>query len=164
MAQVSVLKLHEANELRPLLQETIDLLDSVQTRAFELFKRRGGSPGNDVADWLQAEREVFRVPDMELAESEGEFQLQLALPGFDPKDIRVLALPQAVIVEGEAAHQHHHTTGTIHLCEFGERRAFRLIPLPKPVDADHVSATLDKGVLHIRAAKAEQNKGKSAAA
>ena len=36
-----------------------------------------------MGDWLQAEKEVFRVPDMELAENEGEFQLQLALPGFD---------------------------------------------------------------------------------
>ena len=106
MAQVTVQKIQEANQPHPLLQETIDLLDSVQMRAFELFERRGGSAGNDVGDWLQAEKEVFRVPDMELAESEGEFQLQLALPGFDAKDIRVAALPQAVIVEGEATHQH----------------------------------------------------------
>ena len=106
MAQVTVQKIQDANQPRPLLQETIDLLDRVQKRAFELFQRRGGAAGNDIGDWLQAEKEVFRVPDMELAESEGEFQLQLALPGFDAKDIRVSALPQAVIVEGEAAHQH----------------------------------------------------------
>ena len=101
---------------------------------------------------------------MELAETEGEFQLRLALPGFDAKDIQVAALAQAVIVEGEAVHQHQGTEGTVHFCEFGERRVFRLIPLPKPVDVDHVSATLDKGLLQIRAAKAEQSKGKKAAA
>lgn len=164
MAPVNVQKIQDANQSQPLLQETTDLLSSVQTRAFELFERRGGSAGNDVDDWLQAEREVFRVPDMELAESEGEFQLQLALPGFEAKDIRVAALAQAVIVEGEAAHRHQRSSGTVHFCEFGERRVFRLIPLPKPVDIDHVSATLDKGLLQIRAAKAEQRKGKKAAA
>jgi HSP20 family molecular chaperone IbpA len=117
-----------------------------------------------MGDWLQAEREVFRVPDTELAEYAGEFQIQLAVPGFDAKDIRIAALPDALIVEGEAAHQHSGTNGGLHFCEFGERRMFRQIPLPKAVDVNHVSATLDKGMLQIRAAKAEQAKGKNAAA
>ena len=69
-----------------------------------------------------------------------------------------------MIVEGEAAHQHQGTKWDRAFREFGERRVFRLIPLPKPVDVDHVSATLDKGLLEIRAAKAEQRKGKKAAA
>jgi HSP20 family protein len=164
MAQVNVQKIQEAKQSRPLLQETIDLLDSVRVRAFELYEKRGGPHGNDMGDWLQAEKEVFRVPDMELAENEREFQLQLALPGFDAKDIRVSALPDVVIVEGEATHQHGGQNGTVHFCEFGERRVFRHISLPKPVDVDHVSATLDKGVLQVRAAKAEQENSKKAAA
>ena len=164
MSNVVVEKIQEANQSRAILQETMDLLDKVRMRAFELFERRGGPHGNDMGDWLQAEKEVFRVPDMELAENEAEFQLQLALPGFDAKEIRVAALPDALIVEGEATHQHRGTNGAIHVCEFGERRAFRQIPLPKPVDVDQVSATLDKGVLHVRAPKAEQKKTKKAAA
>ncbi|MGC9996133.1 MAG: DUF2934 domain-containing protein [Terriglobia bacterium] len=27
-------------------------------RAYELYVQRGGSPGNDVDDWLQAEQEL----------------------------------------------------------------------------------------------------------
>lgn len=164
MNSVSVEKIRETNQVQPLLPETIDLLNKVRSRAFELFENRGGASGNDMRDWLQAEKEVFRVPDVELAENEGEFQLQLALPGFDAKDIRVAALPDAVIVEGESAHRHRNTDGKVHFCEFGERRLFRQVPLPKPVDVDHVSAYLDKGVLQVRAAKAERGKGKRAAA
>lgn len=164
MSNVVVEKIRDANQSRPILKETNELLDNVRMRAFDLFQKRGGPHGNDMGDWLQAEKEVFRVPDMELAENEAEFQLQLALPGFDAKDVRVAALPDALIVEGESAHQHRGTSGTIHVCEFGERRVFRQIPLPKPVDVDHVSATLDKGVLHVRAPKAEQKKSSKAAA
>lgn len=164
MSNIIVQKIRDGNQSRPVLKETIDLLDKVRMRAFELFEKRGGIPGNEIGDWLQAEKEVFRVPDMELAESDAEFQLQLALPGFDAKDIRVAALPDTLIVEGEAAHQHRRTNGTVHFCEFGERRLFRQIPLPKPVDIDHVSATLDKGVLQVRAEKAERENGKKAAA
>ena len=43
MAPVHVQKIQGANESQSLLQETTDLLNSVQTRAFELFERRGGS-------------------------------------------------------------------------------------------------------------------------
>lgn len=164
MTQVNVQKKQVMDQSPPLLQETIALLDKVRTRAFELFEKRGGPHGNDLADWLEAEKEVFRVPDMELAENEDEFQLQLALPGFDAKDIQVAVLPDALIVEGDATHQHRDTTGTIHLCEFGERRVFRQIPLPKPVDVNHVSATLEKGLLKVRVAKAQPEKGKTAAA
>ncbi len=163
MSSVAVQKINAADQSRALLPETIQLLDSVRTRAFELFERRGKTSGNEIGDWLQAEKEVFRVPDMELAESDGAFQLELALPGFDAKDIRVAALPDALIVEGQAAHQHRNTHGTIHLCEFGERRVFRQIPLPKRVDVDHVSASLENGLLRVRAAKAEE-KGRKAAA
>jgi HSP20 family protein len=164
MSNIVVQRIRDVSQVPPLTKETHDLLDQVRTRAFELFEQRGRVSGNEMHDWLQAEKEVFRVPDMELAENEREFQLQLALPGFDAKDIRVAALPDAVIVEGDAAHQHRGVNGTIHLCEFGERRVFRQIPLPKPVDVDHVSASLDKGVLQVRASKAERDQGKKAAA
>jgi len=32
--------------------------DDVRLRAYELFLQRGGVPGNDVGDWLEAEREL----------------------------------------------------------------------------------------------------------
>lgn len=164
MSHVKVEHIQETKQAQPLLQETMELLDDVRARAYELFERHGHVAGNDLGDWLEAEKEVFRVPEMELAENEKEFNVQLALPGFDAGDIRVAALPDALIVEAEAAHQHRAGDGTVRLCEFGERRVFRQIPLPEPVDVDHVSATLDKGLLHVRAAKAELQKGKQAAA
>lgn len=168
MSHVNVQKIRDAEGKKPLLQETLaetlDLLDRVRKRAFELFEKRGGATGSDIGDWLQAEKEVFQVPEMELAESPKEFDVRLALPGFGAGDIRVSALPDAVIVDGEAAHQDHGADGSIRFCEFGERRVFRLIPLPEPADVDRVSANLDKGILHIRVAKAEREKNKSAAA
>ncbi len=164
MSNVAIQKIRDTNESHPFLDELSGLLDRVRTRAFELFERRGGSHGNDLGDWLQAEKEVFGVPAVELSESEREFQLLIALPGFDTKDVKVAALPDRVIIEGESSHQHRGINGTVHLCEFTESRAFRQIPLPKPIDVDHVSANLDKGVLHIRAAKAEPDRIRTAAA
>lgn len=34
--------------------------DRIAQRAYEIFKSRGGKPGRDLDDWLQAERELAR--------------------------------------------------------------------------------------------------------
>ena len=103
MIDIALQQIGNANQGPPLMQETNKLLDQVRTGAFELFNRRGRVSGNEMRNWLQAEKEVFRVPDIELAR-------------------------------------------------------------PKPVDVDHVSASLAKGVLQVRASKAERDQGKKAAA
>jgi hypothetical protein len=40
--------------------KTSDLLAKVQKRAYELYTKRGFSHGNDMADWLEAERQIKR--------------------------------------------------------------------------------------------------------
>ena len=35
--------------------------DTIQRRAFEIYLARGGNNGNDIEDWLQAERELSTV-------------------------------------------------------------------------------------------------------
>jgi hypothetical protein len=32
--------------------------DQIQARAYEIFLRRSGTPGDELQDWLQAEREL----------------------------------------------------------------------------------------------------------
>ena len=39
---------------RPTITE-----DDVRLRAYELYLERGGIPGDEVSDWLQAERELL---------------------------------------------------------------------------------------------------------
>ena len=44
-------------------QEREELLDStreqeIRNRAYEIYLQRGGQPGDEVDDWLQAEREL----------------------------------------------------------------------------------------------------------
>jgi hypothetical protein len=42
--------------------ETIAISKEViAERAFEIFKSRGGKPGNDLEDWLHAERELAQT-------------------------------------------------------------------------------------------------------
>jgi len=35
------------------------LVENVKKRAFELYQKRGGKPGNDQDDWYMAEKEIM---------------------------------------------------------------------------------------------------------
>ena len=37
-----------------------DIFAKIQKRAYELYAKRGASHGNDMRDWLEAERQVKR--------------------------------------------------------------------------------------------------------
>jgi hypothetical protein len=40
------------------LKHPVDLTDKVRRRAYEIYIQRGYHHGNDLGDWLQAEKEV----------------------------------------------------------------------------------------------------------
>ena len=42
---------------------TLALEDRIRKRAYELHQVRGGAPGKDLDDWLQAEREIKAKKD-----------------------------------------------------------------------------------------------------
>jgi len=44
----------------------------------------------------------------------------------------------------------------VQYCEFGQKTLFRRFDLPAPINVDKVTADLNKGVLHLTAAKAKQ--------
>ena len=46
----------EAQEQDRLLDSTRE--EKIRRRAYEIYQERGGEPGHDLADWLQAEREL----------------------------------------------------------------------------------------------------------
>jgi hypothetical protein len=39
----------------------------IRARAYEIFLERGGQPGHDVDDWLQAEYELMQLPIAKIA-------------------------------------------------------------------------------------------------
>ena len=49
-----------AGASRPAGSEPEPTIDQIAQRAFEIYQSRGGSDGQDMDDWLQAERELRR--------------------------------------------------------------------------------------------------------
>jgi len=80
--------------------------------------------------------------------------VRVSAPGFDPEDVQVTALPDALIVKAASTHMHDKSEGDVRFCEFGQKTLFRRFELPAEIDPDGVTASLDKGMLDLTAPKA----------
>jgi HSP20 family molecular chaperone IbpA len=154
MSQVAIEKLDEKRAAgSSVFNEMKALSERIRQRAFELFERRGAGDGLAVDDWLCAERDLFRLPESELIEKDGKFEARVSTPGIDPEDVKVTALPDALIVRGSSTHKNERTDGDIRFSEFDQRTLFRRFDLSEPINVDKVTANLDRGVLQLTALK-----------
>jgi HSP20 family molecular chaperone IbpA len=157
MADIKVQKVEKSgHQGLPIFEQVEKLMERIQQRAYELFADRGFLPGSALADWLAAEREIC-WPAAELSESEQEFQLSVALPGFEPGQVSVAATPRELIVHAAARTEQRDkkpkADGQVLWSQFGSNEVYRRVVLAQPIEVSKVSATLSQGLLKIVAKK-----------
>lgn len=150
----------------PALDEVeAKLFDRVRQRASETFQIQLDGPGSKVKDQGKGEQDLSKFPGAGLLEKDGEFQIQFAIPGFDAKDIQVVATPESIMLHAVATQKHEEDIPDAYSCEFGQRQLFRRFLLSKQVDVDGVTAQLNDHMLTIKAPiKALATKALAAAA
>lgn len=155
MHSVSIRKIHEPETgASSLLEEMDRVAEAIRRRAFDNFLMRGGAFGSDLDDWLLAERELVWTPGAEMTENDKEVTLRVQAPGLEPANIKVTATPDSILIQAEVSHRHEEAKGKVRFCDFAQK-LFRRFDLPEAINVNKVSATLDKGILQIVAAKAQ---------
>lgn len=144
----------EDPEALSLFESLNELQEAIRERAFGLFEERGTVSGNDMEDWLRAERELVWVPKAETMEDDKQYRLRLIVPGLDAKDLQITAMPDAIIVQREALSNESKETSAVPFRELRERKLFRRFDLEEPIDPARTEASLNKGILEIVANKA----------
>ena len=106
------MKLESTEELRARLLADEQVHSMIAMRAYELFLLRGGAPGQEVEDWIQAEAEILKfVIDEEVRQRaahssrEEPATVAMATPSFTlpPYDTTEKRMEVFVSVETEAA-------------------------------------------------------------
>ncbi|MGP8248066.1 MAG: Hsp20 family protein [Bryobacteraceae bacterium] len=155
MQNVSVQKIHEPETAASSLFEEMNrVAEAIRRRAFDHFLMRGGIFGGDLDDWLRAERELVWTPGAEMTENDNEVTLRVQAPGLEPDNIKITVTPDSILIQAEVSHRHEEAGGKVCFCDFAEK-LFRRFNLPEAINMDKISATLDKGILQIVAAKAK---------
>ena len=147
--------IHKIEENKPALAGISEALDRVRTRAYEIFERRGGTPGLDLEDWFQAESELFLLPQVQLSETDSEVRLTALVSGYNANDLSVTAQPNVILIQGSAS------------SEQGGKALYRRFEFGASLDTNAVTATLENGALTVTAQKANSDQsstGKTASA
>lgn len=164
MSHVAIKKVNDNNKTLPIFAEMAKRFEAIQKRAFDLFEKRGGEPGRSLEDWLCAEREVLGWPAAELTEKDGVYTVEIALPGFQSKDVEVTATPSEIMMHAVTSAEKKTQKGDVLWTEFGSNDVYRRFEVPQPIDVEHVTARLDNGILYIQAAQTSKPKAFAAKA
>jgi HSP20 family molecular chaperone IbpA len=124
-------------------------LETVRRRAFELFEGRGGGPGKELDDWLQAEADFFFLPQAEVDETATAFKLKISAPGYLADEIEVIALPWELFVEAKTAKRLEARSDCVQFGRLKSRFLCRRFDLTAPIATNQVTARIDEGQLTI---------------
>lgn len=157
MSELPVLKAAAAKDRKlPIFAEFDDLAERIRVRAYNLFRGRGFEPGRELDDWLTAEHEIC-WPAAELTEEDDEFEVKVALAGFEPQDISVTATPRELMIKASHADKRKKTEDTddakLRWSEFRSNDVYRRIELPADINVEAVKADFKHGMLEIEAPK-----------
>lgn len=97
------------------------------------------------------------APECNAWEDDNGFYVEMALPGWEPKDIALEVNNQILSVKGER-NDEAVDSRKYHVREIADGRFVRLFKLPTVVDHDKASATHKNGLLKVSFPKREEAK------
>ena len=97
-------------------------------------------------------------PAMDLAESDGQFELSLDLPGVKPADVDVEISGNTVRITGQYSEEKEEKGKTIHRTERRRGSFARSLTLPCGINEAKVTAEYKDGVLHVTLPKSDAAK------
>ena len=89
------------------------------------------------------------LPATDLTVSEGDLVLTMDLPGLGPEDVQIEVLDGELVVRGERRRPGAQDGATWAHAERRFGRFERRVRLPRGVDPDAVTASMDRGVLSL---------------
>lgn len=100
---------------------------------------------------------LMRAPETDVVETEREIRVHVEMPGLKRDDIEVDVENNILTVRGEKREERTEgNDGRYHLSERRYGTFARSFVLPRDVDADHIQASFENGVLSVVIPKSEK--------
>jgi HSP20 family protein len=116
-------------------------LDSMERRMRRWFEEFGFSPP--------------LAPATDIYETDAEYVVELEVPGFEEKELKVEVFDHTLAVKGRREKTKEEKAKEFTLHERLEREFERRFVLPTEADTEHLKAVFAKGVLEVHAPKAK---------
>ena len=109
-------------------------------------------------DTFFGDRLTSRVPAVNIAESDNNFHIELAVPGLKKEDFKINLEKNLLSVSAEKKADNTEETKKYTKREYSYSSFVRSFTLPDTVDYANITAEYTDGVLHINVAKKEEAK------
>jgi HSP20 family protein len=96
--------------------------------------------GNDGIGWW---------PAIEVAQTDGKYNVRAELPGLSPNDVKVDVVNDALVIQGERKVEQEENQKGVRRTERQYGCFYRSIPLPEGADVEHANAKFQNGMLEI---------------
>jgi HSP20 family protein len=120
---------------------------------------------NDLFDWSNRNYSDTRttLPSVNIKESNDDFEVEVAAPGFTKNDFRVELNHDLLTISSDKEVENETKEGQqFSLREFSYQSFSRSFTLPNSADSDKIGAKYEDGILHIMIPKKEEAKPKPA--
>ena len=117
---------------------------------------------NDVFDTiLHGDKLVTRVPAVNIAETENEFHIELAVPGLKKEDFKISLDKNVLSVSAEKKVENVDESKKYSKREYSYNSFVRSFTLPETADQAKIDAQYNDGVLTLSVAKKEEAKAQA---
>jgi hypothetical protein len=120
-------------------QEIEAVYDELTHKAYEMALDRYGADTLDVEDWLAAENQLLRKPEIEMTDMGTLFLVRIGLSNIDPSTVNVVATPDNLVLQ------------SIENAPYP--RVFRAIQFQFPINPARVRAVVSNGRFFLVAPK-----------
>lgn len=109
--------------------------------------------GEKITDEVSNTEAVSIVPSVNIADADKDFEVHVALPGLDKKDVKIEIQNDCLIVSSEKQYEKEEKNKNWMRREYGYSSFQRRFQLPKSADENKIQAEMKNGILSIRVAK-----------
>ena len=109
--------------------------------------------GKKITDEGTNEQEISILPSVNIADTDKVFDLSVALPGLDKKDVKIEIQNDCLIVSSEKQYEKEEKNKKWMRREYEYAYFQRVFQLPESADQENIQAKMKNGVLSIKVAK-----------
>ncbi len=100
----------------------------------------------------------FNVPSVNISDENNEYKLNIALPGFDKKDIDIKIQDNCLIISSEKTRKKEDNKNNFIRKEYSYSSFQRIFNLPESADENKIKAKMRNGILTLKIGKRKNYK------
>ena len=112
--------------------------------------------GEKINDEVKANEAVATVPSVNIEDKNKLFEVSLALPGVDKKEVNIEVVGDKLVISSQKQFEKEESEGNWMRKEFGYASFQRIFQLPENSNPDEIDASMKNGILKIIVGKHQE--------